>query len=792
MTYGLVESCQHGHVRQRVIARYTIFLLTTLLVTLALSSAQISDNPKKYWVFFKDKGPLGKTSNAWRQAAEIVSRRAQERRAMRVRMTSVIDQEDLPLYPPYLDAIARRGGQLQKQSRWLNAASFFLTREQQQHIESLPFVERVTPVIVFYRRDEAAEPQSPFPIGQSGALDYGPSFSQNDMIGATKAHALGITGSGVLVGMLDTGFRWRIHEALQSSNVLAEHDFIQNDDTTANQVGDAPEQDAHGTLTMSVLGGYKPGQLIGPAFGVQFLLAKTEYVPTETRIEEDNWVAGIEWMESQGADVVSSSLGYNIFDDGSGYRWENGDFNGRTAVTSRAAVRAARLGVVVCTAMGNEGNGDGIRGTLLAPADADSILSIGAVNFSRRLAGFSSTGPTNDGRIKPEVVAPGVRVYGALPGQSSYAFISGTSLATPLAAASAALLLSARPDLTAQQVRDALLNTADTINVSSFPTRPNNFTGWGLVNVFNALSYPTLELVGQSNRIAVFVGSPNGVFSNAVNLYYRANSDSFQAIPMKRYHSIPNRSNGTFRTDISGFSPGTMIRFYIETQDSAGNRIRIPQDNSQTFAFAFGTTTLLPPSPTPPSAPTLVSPPNGATDQPTTPTLSWTGSVGATTYRLQVSTDSLFGTTVFDDSTLTDTSRQVGPLANSTTYYWRLNAKNVSRTSPYSEIWHFTTILPTVAKLEQNYPNPFNYPNPLNPTTTIRYELPRTENVVIEIFNALGQRIRKLVDEVKPGGSYKVDWDGASDAGYSVPSGVYLYQMRIGSTFLTKKMVVLR
>src|SRR5262249_54096746 len=157
----------------------------------------------------------------------------------------------------------------------------------------------------------------------------------------------------------------------------------------------------------------------------------------------------------------SSSLGYNDFDpqgpSPGDYTWANGDFNGRTSITAQAAVRAARLGIVVCDAMGNEGNGDGIVGTMLTPADADSIISVGAVTLAKQLAGFSSTGPTNDGRTKPDVVSPGVGVYCAsTAGPSSYFFQSGTSLATPLTAGSAALILSARPELTPVQVRDAL------------------------------------------------------------------------------------------------------------------------------------------------------------------------------------------------------------------------------------------------------------------------------------------------------------------------------------------------
>src|SRR3972149_7654738 len=208
--------------------------------------------------------------------------------------------------------------------------------------------------------------------------------------------------------MLDAGFRWRSHNALDSLRVLAEYDFIFHDSVSANESNDVPDQDSHGTATLSTIGGFEPGQLIGPAYGASFILGKTEYIPTETQIEEDNWVAGIEWMESKGVDVVSSSLGYTTVDDGSGYKYSRGDFNGRTAVTTKAAVMAARRGVVVVNSMGNSGNP---VGSIIAPADADSIIAAGAVNYSGVLASFSSVGPTNDGRIKPDVVGPGVSIY---------------------------------------------------------------------------------------------------------------------------------------------------------------------------------------------------------------------------------------------------------------------------------------------------------------------------------------------------------------------------------------------
>jgi len=775
----------------------SIFVCALVLCSSFVSTAQHpAENTRKYWVFFKDKGSLVTDRDAWRQASENITERAKRRRAKQRPSQPgdqpsdwfLIEEGDLPLFQPYIDSIVHRGGILHRQSRWLNAASFYLTPQQKRIVENFTFVNNLQPVRTFYRRDGYSASHTFRARTEADTIAYGQSFAQNEMINAIRAHQLGITGEGVIVGMLDTGFRWRIHEALQSARVIAERDFIQNDDTTANQAGDHPQQDLHGTLTMSVVGGYMPGRLIGPAFGAQFLLAKTEDIRSETRIEEDNWMAGIEWMEALGVDIVSSSLGYNIFDDGTGYRWENGDFDGRTAVTSRAAIRAARLGVIVCTAMGNEGNGDGIRGTMLAPADADSIVSVGAVTFSRTLAAFSSTGPTNDGRIKPELVAPGVTVYGALPGQSTYGFSSGTSLSTPLTAASAALVLSARPELTAMQVRDALRYSSDTIATGDprVTDLPSNFVGWGLVNARDALMYPTLELIGSSNTIAIFVGAPNGIYSDSVRFFYRIDTSALtSAIVMTRVAGPPLRSNGTYRIDLGGIDPGSIVRFFVEAIDSSGNRIYIPRDTTRTFSFVFGTKTLFPPGGRI-APPTLAYPPRGFVTIDTSVLLVWHSVPEAQSYRLQVSAESSFTTTILDDSSLVGTTREITGLLYNRRYFWRVRARNVNGMGSWSTVWSFSVSLPVSFALRQNYPNPFNN------STTIRFDSPVPVAGAITIFNIFGQKIKTLYSGSFRAGPNTFSWDGTNDAGLRVSTGVYFYALRTSVFSDVKKMMFLR
>jgi len=259
--------------------------------------------------------------------------------------------------------------------------------------------------------------------------------------------------------MLDTGFDWKEHESLQNATIIAEYDFVNQDSVTADQEDDQPGQHSHGTLTFSVLGGYKDSSLIGAAFGSDFILAKTEDIKSETHVEEDNYAAALEWMENYGVDITSSSLGYSVFDPSTfSYTYE--DMDGKTTIVTKAAEIAFRKGVLTVTSAGNEGGTSWFY--IIAPADGFNTLGIGAVDANNNVAGFSSRGPTFDGRIKPDVVTRGVSVYGAVAGTfSNYTRASGTSLSAPLATTSGLILPS--------NVGPLLLNPATLLFASTAP-----------------------------------------------------------------------------------------------------------------------------------------------------------------------------------------------------------------------------------------------------------------------------------------------------------------------------------
>ncbi len=436
-------------------------------------------NNVKVWIFFTDKQITSKAAFERSASNIIFSKKVLNRRA-KAGIVQVVFA-DLPIQESYVNSIVKLGAKHRRTSKWQNAASFEIPIEKLSEIAALPFVAEIRPVAVAKRQplpqiDILKENFVPDKNALDG-LNYGNSLAQLVQIGVVNMHNQGFHGEGITLAILDTGFR-KTHEAFAGhyldGRVLAEYDFIFNDTNTANEPIDDPTQWNHGTYIWSVSGGLSDGDIYGPAYMANFLLAKTEDVRSETPVEEDNWVAAVEWADSWGADVLTSSLGYIDW-----YTFANLD--GATAVTTVEANMAASMGIVVCNANGNGGPGNG---TLIAPADAHDILAVGAVNSSGVIANFSSRGPTADGRIKPEVCARGVSTWAATSSSDvSYTSVSGTSLSTPLVAGAAALLVQARPTWPPQIIRQALMQTA------SKAATPDNIYGWGIINVEAAANW---------------------------------------------------------------------------------------------------------------------------------------------------------------------------------------------------------------------------------------------------------------------------------------------------------------
>ena len=422
-----------------------------------LESAKRGEN-YKIWIYFKDK-----------EGSELLNA-PPETEQRRQKHATITDNTwyDLKVSSNYISVIKSIGLKIENESRWLNAISVTCTHKDIETISLLPFVKKITAVKGYKKKYF-----NKINVNQSidRELDYGDANVQVEQINAHLLHNQGLTGQGVRVLLLDTGYDLS-HDALIHVNVVLQRDFINNDNQTANENNfeENINQDDHGTKILSIIAANSPGNLIGPAFDADFLLAKTEDVSQEWQQEEDDYVAGLEWGEFNGANIASSSLGYADW-------YTESDFDGNTAITTIAVDIAVSLGVVCVTAVGN--------GYAIAPADADSVISVGAVNSAGEIASFSTRGPTFDGRIKPEVCAQGVNVW-AVSGSNNSGFINiynGTSASTPLIAGAIALILQAMPTLSPMEVREAILMTA------SMAEYPNNTYGWGIMDADAALNY---------------------------------------------------------------------------------------------------------------------------------------------------------------------------------------------------------------------------------------------------------------------------------------------------------------
>lgn len=458
-----------------------LFSFTSIIFSQNISEfnhfPQTPSGELKAWIFFKDKG-VEQPDLA--KATELLSQRTIHRRELRRPDKPLVEYSDLPVYDDYLQQIKPYVHKIRVVSRWLNGVSVEASAQNLSTIQSFDFVLKIDPIAIGKPRPKprvrSIPKRMPKASGAADSLAYGPSLKQLEQIHVPFLHKKGLYGSGVVICMLDDGVNLLYsHEALKRVKIIATHDFIHDDDAIDDS-GIKAYEGWHGTMTLSVIAGYTPETLIGPAFDASFLLAKTEVDQFERPIEEDYWVAGIEWGEQNGADIVSSSLGYIDW-------YTPNDMNGETAKTTIAADMAVEKGVLVFNSAGNEGDNLD-HNTLIAPADGKKVLAVAAVDRNGLRASFSSVGPTADGRIKPDIAAMGQSVIVANSKDSAgYAYGSGTSFSCPLAAGGAALLLEAFPTATPELMAKALKSTASQANF------PDKYLGWGIIDLQKAYAY---------------------------------------------------------------------------------------------------------------------------------------------------------------------------------------------------------------------------------------------------------------------------------------------------------------
>ena len=375
----------------------------------------------------------------------------------------------------------------------------------------------------------------------------------------------------MLLGLLDTGFNWKNHESLKDATIVAEYDFIFKDNSTSNDSLDNPAQHNHGTLVFSIVGGFKDSSLIGSAYGADFILAKTEDIRSEKHIEEDNYAAALEWMESYGVDITSSSLGYSTFDPPE-FSYSYSDMDGKTTIVTKAVETAFRKGVITISSAGNEGGTSWYY--ITAPADGINTLAIGAVNNQSQIAAFSSRGPSFDGRIKPDVVTQGVGVYCAAASNfSGYTIASGTSVAAPIASGIAALLLSAHPHLKNSQVRNILIETAD----SSFS--PNYRRGYGLISALRAIEFPNLQASDGTFTINKMFITNENIFPHTVHIHYSTNCVDYTESQMEF------DGNLKYSLKLPYLFNDDLVDFYFMYDDNTGATFRDPLSSNYRFYY---------------------------------------------------------------------------------------------------------------------------------------------------------------------------------------------------------------
>lgn len=472
-----------------------------------------------FWVYFKDKGPEDPATRAaaLEQCRASLDARTLARREARRTAPGLVDERDLPVCAHYVRQVQLKGAKLRVTSRWLDAISIEANPGQIREIGLLPFVDHVAPV----RRGTTNRPaptrsETGGPGDSDGgfrSLDYGWATDQNAQINLIALHDAGFTGAGVRIGILDTGFELT-HSAFRDADhplkVVAAHDFINDDGIVGFESGDPYGQFFHGTWILGTIGAYKPGELVGGAFDAEFILCKTEDLSSETPVEEDYYVAGLEFAESNGADVCTSSLGYIDW-------YTQADLDGRTAVTTIGVNIATENGVVCVTAAGNSGHDDDPRTShLIAPADALRVLTCGAVYDEGNVPGFSSDGPTADGRVKPELLARGVDTISvSVSDENGYDWVSGTSLSTPLLASVAACLVQAHPDWTVDQLRGRLMYSA-TDYVTQRAPDPSFVRGYGIADAYAAHTFVDCNGDSQDDLAEIQNGGGPDVNGNFV------------------------------------------------------------------------------------------------------------------------------------------------------------------------------------------------------------------------------------------------------------------------------------
>ena len=512
-------------------------LLLLLFMASLFAEAQIATNI--YWVQFTDKNDSPYSID---NPEAYLSPRALQRRA---NLGITVDEYDIPVNPQYLQAVADCGAQLLNPSKWLNGVSVYVTDLAViEAINALDFVQVVRNCPNDLKAQEQKErwlanemkPSAESNRGTRGY--YGGAEAQVKQLNVDILHEMGFDGTGVIVAVLDGGFQGTEETSCfdnmrEEGRLLGTRDFVYGSPSVYTQ-------STHGTSCLSTMAAYDPNNMVGTAPKASYYLIHTEDGDSENIIEEYNWVSGAEYADSLGVDVCSTSLGYIGFDMS---QWDHPfeHFDGQTAPMSIGAEIAASRGMICMNAAGNEGGG---TCTLGIPADAEHIVTVGAVDANGHRASFSSVGPTYDGRIKPDVMAMGEGTYVASGYGDWWPYYNGngTSFATPVLAGAVACLRQARPYSSVQEICEAIHACGDRSD------NPDNQYGYGIPDFSLALELLNVEdPIGSTpaHIITVYPNPSHGDVHVVLNDAHKAELTVFDVMGHKLYSYSFNGLNHT-------------------------------------------------------------------------------------------------------------------------------------------------------------------------------------------------------------------------------------------------------
>lgn len=449
----------------------TGIIIFVLSLINSFGSADCQDGTYNYFyrVYFKDKGAVDAGDFS---PTDLLSEKAVRRREKSG--IPVPDFRDIPVWKGYLDQISSLGFKLHCTSRWMNTALFKTgTTADINHLTSLPFVSDAKIV-----KNEGGKNQVIDKLSFKMIQDGNPPFNLPlIMLNGLTVHNSGLTGKGVLIAVLDGGFLNADNipslDGLRRRNgIKGTFDFVKNKPFVYDFHN-------HGTAVMSVLAGSIPESIEGTATGADYWLLRSEDTESEFPVEEDFWTAAAEFADSIGADIISSSLGYSTFDDPL-MNYKFSDLDGNSTFITRAADIAASRGILVINSAGNERNKTWIR--IIAPSDGDSVLAVGAVDGFETISAFSSSGPSSDGRVKPDVVSLGVSV----PVQvlaSGVGRSSGTSFSCPVISGMCACILQAVPQADNYEIISALHSYSDR------SLNPDSLYGYGIPDIEEIINH---------------------------------------------------------------------------------------------------------------------------------------------------------------------------------------------------------------------------------------------------------------------------------------------------------------